>query len=53
MYGIIVQYGQLCSFRQIFVKAPISNLTKFRLVGAVLMYADRLIDRQTDRQTDG
>jgi hypothetical protein len=48
MPGIIAQYGLMCSFRQIFVKVPISNLTKFLLVGAVFIYAERRIDGQTD-----
>jgi hypothetical protein len=52
MSCIIIQYGQLFSFRQIFVKAPVSNVIKFRQVGPVLIYADRRIDRQTDGRRD-
>lgn len=44
-------FNQIQSFLKDFLKTPIHNLTKIRLVGAVLIHADRQTDRQTEEQT--
>lgn len=50
--GIIVQYGQLFSFRQTFVKIPISNFNEIPSIGSRADICGQTY-RQTDGQTDG